>query len=71
MIDSTDVFDVAPDFESYEYTPLDIKADRKFIEGCWSWNNSFDGKAFADAKVRFHSSCAVLCEKVTDVVRWG
>ncbi|KAM0754534.1 EF1G-domain-containing protein [Meredithblackwellia eburnea MCA 4105] len=49
--DYKSIFDVAPDFESYDYAPLDIKADRDFILGCWAWDNSFEGKPFADAKV--------------------
>lgn len=50
-VDPTDIFDVAPDFESYEYTPLDFVADRAFIEAAWSWTGEVEGKAFADGKV--------------------
>ncbi|KAK4045885.1 hypothetical protein OIO90_006669, partial [Microbotryomycetes sp. JL221] len=46
--DYKQVFDVAPDYESYEFTPLDFKADRDFIEGCWSWTNTLDGLEYAD-----------------------
>lgn len=49
--DSTDVFDVAPDYESYAYTPLDFKTDRKFIEEVWSWTGEVDGKKHNDAKI--------------------
>ncbi|KAL8287164.1 hypothetical protein RQP46_003616 [Phenoliferia psychrophenolica] len=49
--DSKSIFDVAPDWESYEYTPLDFKADRDFILGCWSWTNEVDGLKYADGKV--------------------
>ncbi|GAA5899945.1 hypothetical protein JCM5296_001923, partial [Sporobolomyces johnsonii] len=45
------VFDVAPDYESYEFTPLDLKADRDFIMGAWSWEHEVDGKPYADGKV--------------------
>ena len=49
--DSKAIFDVAPDWESYSYTPLDFKADRDFILGCWSWTNEVDGLKYADGKV--------------------
>lgn len=49
--DSKSIFDVAPDWESYEYTPLDFKADRDFILGCWAWTNEVDGLKYADGKV--------------------
>ncbi len=47
------VMDVAPDWESYEYTPLDItsEADKKFFEGAMAWDLEIDGKPFADGKV--------------------
>ncbi|ORY83493.1 hypothetical protein BCR35DRAFT_265140, partial [Leucosporidium creatinivorum] len=47
------VFDVAPDYESYSFTPLDFKApaDREFVEGCWAWTNEVDGLKYADGKV--------------------
>ncbi|GAA5883956.1 hypothetical protein JCM16303_004724 [Sporobolomyces ruberrimus] len=45
-----DVFNVAPDWESYKFSPLDFKADAKFIEENWSWEGSIDGKEFADGK---------------------
>lgn len=49
--DHRSVFDVAPDWESYSYTPLDFKADREFIEGAWAWTNEVDGLKYADGKV--------------------
>ncbi|GAA6019331.1 hypothetical protein JCM10207_001263 [Rhodosporidiobolus poonsookiae] len=49
--DFASVFDVAPDWESYTFTPLDFKADREFIEGVWSWEGKIDGQAVADGKV--------------------
>ncbi|SDA01512.1 BZ3500_MvSof-1268-A1-R1_Chr10-1g02740 [Microbotryum saponariae] len=45
------VFDVAPDYESYEFTPLDLKNDRDFILGCWAWTNTYKGLEYADGKV--------------------
>ncbi|RPB25346.1 elongation factor EF-1 gamma subunit [Terfezia boudieri ATCC MYA-4762] len=46
-------FDVAPDWESYEFTKLDpTKAeDREFIEDQWSWDKDYQGKKWADGKV--------------------
>ncbi|GAA5856095.1 hypothetical protein JCM8547_002977 [Rhodosporidiobolus lusitaniae] len=49
--DVTSIFDVAPDWESYEFTPLSYPADKEFIEGVWSWEGKVDGKAVADGKV--------------------
>lgn len=45
------VFDVAPDYESYDFKPLDLKADQELIAGAWSWTNTLDGKEYADGKV--------------------
>ncbi|GAA5921041.1 hypothetical protein JCM1841_005071 [Sporobolomyces salmonicolor] len=45
------VFDVAPDYESYEFTPLDYKTDREFIGQAWAWEGSVEGKEYADGKV--------------------
>jgi len=45
------VFEVAPDHESYEFSPLDLQKDREFIEGCWAWTNEYDGLKYADGKV--------------------
>jgi len=44
------VFDVAPDWESYEFSPLDIKADKDYILGVWSGENKVEGKEYADGK---------------------
>ncbi|EGG06047.1 uncharacterized protein MELLADRAFT_74919 [Melampsora larici-populina 98AG31] len=44
------VFDVAPDWESYAFEPLDFKKDLDFIKGCWNWDNTFDGLEYADGK---------------------
>jgi len=46
-------FDVAPDWESYEFTKLDpTKAeDKAFIEDQWTWDKPYQGKPHADGKV--------------------
>lgn len=50
-------FDVAPDFESYEFTKLDPtkKEDREFVDDMWAWDKPIDvsGKSYewADGKV--------------------
>ncbi|SPN97232.1 probable translation elongation factor eEF-1, gamma chain [Cephalotrichum gorgonifer] len=47
------VFDVAPDYESYEFTKLDPtnEEDRKFLEAEWSWDRAvvIDGKEYPHA----------------------
>ena len=47
------VFDVAPDYESYEFTKLDpTKAeDKEFVEAQWSWDRPvvIDGKEYPHA----------------------
>ncbi|KAL5594783.1 hypothetical protein BROUX41_001697 [Berkeleyomyces rouxiae] len=47
------VFDVAPDYESYEFTKLDPKneADREFVDSQWSWDRptTVDGKEYPHA----------------------
>jgi len=47
------VMDVAPDWESYSFTPLDVskEEDKKFFEGAMAWDLEIDGKPFADGKV--------------------
>lgn len=56
--DSTPAFDVAPDFESYEFTKLDPSKpeDRAFVESQWADEPpaiTVDGKEYkyADGKV--------------------
>lgn len=50
-------FDVAPDWESYEFTKLDPSKpeDKAFLEDQWSWDKpiSVNGKTYewADGKV--------------------
>jgi elongation factor 1-gamma len=47
------VFDVAPDYESYEFTKLDPKSpeDRAYVEAQWSWDKPVvnNGKEYAHA----------------------
>ncbi len=47
------VMDVAPDWESYAYTPLDLSKpeDKKFFEEAMEWSGEVEGKAFADGKI--------------------
>lgn len=50
-------FEVAPDFESYEFTKLDPKSakDKNFVDSMWSWEKPIEikGKTYewADGKV--------------------
>jgi elongation factor 1-gamma len=50
-------FDVAPDYESYEFTKLDVSKpeDKKYVEDQWSWDKSIEVKGkeyeWADGKV--------------------
>ncbi|KAL0952698.1 hypothetical protein HGRIS_006934 [Hohenbuehelia grisea] len=50
--DSTPVVDVAPDFESYEYTRLDLSKpeDKAFFEAALAWDLEIDGKKWVDGK---------------------
>jgi len=47
------VFDVAPDYESYEFTKLDPTnpEDRKYVEDEWTWERPLviDGKTYPHA----------------------
>jgi elongation factor 1-gamma len=55
--DALPAFDVAPDYESYEFTKLDPKdpKDKEFVEDQWSWDKPIveGGKElpWADGKV--------------------
>ena len=55
--DAIQAFDVAPDFESYEFTKLDhsSKEDREFVDDMWAWDKpiTVGGKTYewADGKV--------------------
>lgn len=55
--DAMKAFDVAPDYESYDFKKLDPskKADKDFVEDQWSWDKSITvaGKKYdwADGKV--------------------
>ncbi|KAI8932684.1 hypothetical protein NX059_010178 [Plenodomus lindquistii] len=55
--DALPAFDVAPDYESYEFTKLDPKSkeDQEFVNDQWAWDKpiTVDGKTYewADGKV--------------------
>lgn len=46
------VLQVAPDWESYSWTPIDIskEEDKKFFEGAMAWDLEVDGKVWVDGK---------------------
>ena len=47
------VVEVAPDWESYEYTLLDVKGNednKKYFEAALAWDLEIDGKKWADGK---------------------
>lgn len=51
--DSKAAVDCAPDFESYEYTKLDVfgnEQDKAFFEGALAWDLEVGGKKWADGK---------------------
>ncbi|ODQ66777.1 putative translation elongation factor 1-gamma [Nadsonia fulvescens var. elongata DSM 6958] len=51
--DYAPAFDVAPDWESYEFTKLDASKseDKEFIENMWAWDKPYNGQEIADGKV--------------------
>lgn len=55
--DALPAFDVAPDYESYEFTKLDPTnaEDKEFVNDMWAWDKpiTVDGKTYewADGKV--------------------
>ncbi|KAJ9115132.1 hypothetical protein QFC22_005462 [Naganishia vaughanmartiniae] len=51
--DAIPVLSVAPDWESYKITPLDITTEegKKFFNGAMSWELEIDGKPWADGKI--------------------
>ncbi|GMG40283.1 unnamed protein product [Ambrosiozyma monospora] len=55
--DHVPAFDVAPDWESYEFTKLDAssKADQDFVNNMWAWDEPViangEKKEIADGKV--------------------
>lgn len=53
------VFEVGPDYESFEFTKLDPskEEDRKAVDLNWAWEDEVDGKKVADGKV----SAPVFC----------
>ena len=46
------VIDVAPDWESYVYTKIDLskEADKAFFEAALAWDLEIDGKKWVDGK---------------------
>lgn len=51
--DAKAAVDCAPDYESYEYTKLDVfenQEDKAFFEGALAWDLEVDGKKWADGK---------------------
>ncbi|BFZ61394.1 elongation factor EF-1 gamma subunit [Saitoella coloradoensis] len=46
-------FEVAPDWESYDFSPIDPSnaEQKKFLEEAWAWEGTYEGKAYADGKV--------------------
>jgi elongation factor 1-gamma len=51
--DAKAAVDCAPDYESYEYTKLDVfenQEDKVFFEGALAWDLEVDGKKWADGK---------------------
>lgn len=51
--DASAVVDCAPDYESYNYTKLDVfenQQDKAFFEGALAWDLEVDGKKWADGK---------------------
>ena len=52
--DFEQVFNVGPDFESYNFTKLDPSKpeDRAAVEKNWNWEDSVDGMPAVDGKVR-------------------
>jgi len=57
------VVDVAPDWESYEFKKLDVKAneeDKKFFEAALAWDLELNGKKWVDGKNVSSSSCCKL-----------
>ena len=46
------VFDVAPDWESYDFKKLDLdnEEDKKYFEAALAWDLELGGKAWADGK---------------------
>jgi hypothetical protein len=66
--DSKAAVDCAPDFESYDYTKLDvfgIEPDKTFFEGALAWDLEVDSKKWADGKnvsVFFHSIVVLFAD---------
>lgn len=55
------VFEVGPDYESYEFTPLDFSKpeDKEFVSKNWAWEDEVDGMKAVDGKVRFETYAGI------------
>lgn len=63
-----DIFSVAPDWESYTFTPIDYKKDHDLIEKVWSWEGQVEGLECADGKsASDRTARSVLSEEKTDL----
>ena len=63
--DAGPVVEVAPDWESYSYTKLDVKGnaeDKAFFEAALAWDLELNGKKWADGK---NVSCLFLLYRET------
>ena len=51
--DYLNLIQAAPDWESYEYSPLDLNKpeDKEFFEGVMAWDLKKDGKECIDGKL--------------------
>ncbi|KAG6808838.1 hypothetical protein H0H93_016425, partial [Arthromyces matolae] len=51
-LDALPVVEVAPDYESYSFTKLDLssEADKNFFDAALAWDLEVDGKKWADGK---------------------
>jgi len=57
------VVNVAPDWESYTYTKLDVKdiaEDKTFFEGALAWDLEVNGKKWNDGKNVSFFCCSLL-----------
>jgi elongation factor 1-gamma len=71
--DAIPVVNVAPDWESYSYTKLDVKnnaEDKAFFEAALAWDLEINGKKWVDGKnVRSHFHLLILSN--TDNLSFG
>lgn len=64
------IFEVAPDYESYEFTMLDYKTDRELIEKVWSWEGEVEGLKCADGKSALALPVFHVCQVPPVLTRW-